>query len=107
MGIYFFCVSVGTPGGAEDRSAKCCSVLSAPRETLARLLTYFNQRLLSRDQFVSYHYQSRREFHRACETAGKSGKQIERCVIASFRIGESMGFKGDFRQWEHLLRNGE
>jgi hypothetical protein len=41
------------------------------------------------------------------ETAGKSGKQIERCVIATFRIAESMGFKGDFRQWEHLLRVGD
>src|SRR5262245_29054766 len=27
----------------------------------------------------------------------KSGKQIERCVISSVRIAESMGFKGDFR----------
>jgi hypothetical protein len=34
---------------------------------------------------------------------GKSGKQIERCVISSFQVAESMGFKGDFRQWEHLL----
>ena len=36
--------------------------------------------------------------------AGKSGKQIERCVIASFQIAESMGFQGEFRQWEELLR---
>ena len=41
-----------------------------------------------------------------CETAGKSGKQIERCVISSFQIAESMGFKGDFRQWEDLLQIG-
>ena len=39
---------------------------------------------------------------RACETAGKSGKQIERCVISSFQIAERMGFKGDFRRWEDL-----
>jgi len=26
---------------------------------------------------------------------GKSGKQIERRVITSFQIAESMGFKGD------------
>ena len=37
----------------------------------------------------------------------KSGKQIERCVIASFQIAESMGFKGDFQQWEELLRVGD
>jgi hypothetical protein len=35
------------------------------------------------------------------------GKQIERCVISTFQVAESMGFKGDFRQWEHLLRVGD
>ena len=39
--------------------------------------------------------------------AGKSGKQIERCVISSFQVAESIGFKGDFRQWEDLLRIGD
>jgi len=34
------------------------------------------------------------------------GKQIERCVISTFQIAESMGFKGEFRQWEDLLRLG-
>ena len=28
-------------------------------------------------------------------------------AISSFRIAESLGFKGDFRQWEHLLRVGD
>ncbi len=27
-----------------------------------------------------------------CETAGKSGKQIERCVMASFQVAESLGY---------------
>ena len=58
---------------------------------------------VERDRFVSHLYQSRREYRRTCETAGKSGKQIERCVIASFRIAESLGFKGEFRHWEDLL----
>jgi hypothetical protein len=52
-------------------------------------------------------YHARRTYRRTCETAGKSGKQIERCVIASFQIAESLGFKGDFRQWEYLLGVGE
>ena len=47
------------------------------------------------------------EYRRTCETAGKSGKQIERCAISSFQIADSIGFKGDFRQWEDLLRVGE
>ena len=40
-------------------------------------------------------------------TLPKSSEEIERCVIATFRVAESMGFKGDFRQWEHLLRIGD
>ena len=55
----------------------------------------------------SHLYRSRRDYRRTCETAGKSGKQIERCVISTLRIAESMGFKGDFRQWEDLLRIGD
>src|SRR4029453_9633244 len=39
-----------------------------------------------------------------CETAGK---QIERCAIATFQIARTIGFKGEFRQWEELLRVGE
>jgi hypothetical protein len=35
---------------------------------------------------------------------GKSGKRIERRIIASFRIAESTGSKGEVRQWEDLLR---
>jgi hypothetical protein len=31
-------------------------------------------------------------------TLPKSSEEIERCVIASFRVVESMGFKGEFRQ---------
>ena len=62
---------------------------------------------VERDRFVSHLYQSRREYQRTCEIAGKSGKQIERCVIATFRVAESMGFQGEFRQWEDLLRVGD
>ncbi|HEY5742811.1 MAG TPA: hypothetical protein VIS99_09745 [Terrimicrobiaceae bacterium] len=43
----------------------------------------------------------------ARERAGKGGKQIERCVIATFQVAESMGFNGDFRQWQDLLRVGD
>ena len=35
----------------------------------------------------------RRQYRRTCETAGKSGKQIERCVIASSSLilGKKLG----------------
>ena len=69
-------------------------------KTLEKLLTLLQSAPVERDRFVSHLYHSRREYRRACETAGKSGKQIERCVISSFKVAESMGFKGDYRQWE-------
>jgi hypothetical protein len=72
-----------------------------------KLLALLQSTPVERDRFVPHLYQSRREYRRTCETAGKSGKQIERCVFASFQVAESMGFKGEFRQWEHLLRIGE
>ena len=71
------------------------------------LWPYFNRHPSSAIRFVSHLYQSRREYRQTCQTAGKSGKQIERCVISTFQVAESMGFKGEYRQWEHLLRIGE
>jgi hypothetical protein len=50
------------------------------------------------DGFAAHIYRSRREYRCACQRSGKSGKQIERCVISTFQIAESMRFKGDFRQ---------
>ena len=40
-------------------------------------------------------------------TLPKSSEEIERCVIASFQIAESIGFKGEFRHWEDLLWVGD
>jgi hypothetical protein len=49
-----------------------------------------------------------REYRRTSETAGKSGKRIERCVISTFQIGAKLGYyRGEFREWKHLLRVGE
>jgi hypothetical protein len=48
-----------------------------------------------------------KDYRRVGEIAGKGGKQIERCVISTFQVTESMGFKHDFRQWGHLLRVGD
>ena len=74
------------------------------RERLRKLLTPLQSIPIERDRFVSHLYQSRKEYRRACEIAGKSGKQTERSVISTCQVAQSMGFKGDFRQWEHLLR---
>jgi hypothetical protein len=86
------------------------------RETFIEKLTEIQQnveQLLAQlqasehDRFAAHLYRSRREFRSVCERAGKSGKQIERCLISSFQVAESMGFKGDFRQWQELLRIGD
>ena len=78
------------------------------RETFITKLTEIQEnagQLLSQlqasehDKFVAHLYRSRREYRSVCERAGKSGKPIERCLISTFQVAESMGFKGDFRQW--------
>ena len=56
------------------------------------------------DNFAAHLYQARREYRHVCERAGKGGKAIERSVIASFQVAQSLGFNGDYRAWEHLLR---
>ena len=59
------------------------------------------------DKFAAHLYRSRREYRSVCLRAGKGGKQIERCVISTFQVAESLGFKGNIRQWEHLLHIGD
>ncbi|HET9522828.1 MAG TPA: hypothetical protein VFO90_01270 [Terrimicrobiaceae bacterium] len=59
------------------------------------------------DAFAAHLYRSRREYRSVCERAGQGGKQIERCLIPSFQVAGSIGFKGDLRQWEELLRIGD
>jgi hypothetical protein len=54
------------------------------RQILEKLLILLQSAPLERDRFVSHLYQSRREHRRTCETAVKSGKQIERCVFSTF-----------------------
>ena len=59
------------------------------------------------DAFAAHLYRSRRQYRSACDHGGKSGKQIERCLISTFKVAENMGFQGDYRQWQHLLRIGD
>ena len=56
------------------------------------------------DRFVAHLYQARRQYRRVSERPNKGTKAIEREFISSFQVAQSLGFKGDFRQWEHLLR---
>ena len=79
--------------------------LTQVQETVEQLLAQLQAS--EHDKFAAHLYRSRRDYRLVCQHAGKSGKQIERCVISSFQIAESMGFKGEFRQWEELLRLGD
>jgi hypothetical protein len=33
-----------------------------------------------------------------------AASRFDHCVISSYPVAQSLGFKGDFRAWEHLLR---
>ena len=81
--------------------------IAEARTALEKLLTLLQSTPVAPDRFASHLYQARRQYRRTCEPAGKSGKQIEGCVISTFQMAESMGFKGEFRQWEHFLRVGD
>ena len=54
--------------------------------------------------FVAHLYQARKHYRLICERPNKGNKAIERTVISSLQIAQSLGFNGDCRQWEHLLR---
>ena len=86
------------------------------RETLIAKLTEIQrtvEQLLAQlqasehDAFAAHLYRSAGNTGQPAISAGKSGKQIERCLISTFRVAESMGFKGDIRQWQELLRIGD
>jgi hypothetical protein len=76
--------------------------LKQKQETLSRLLALLESG--EADKFVAHLYQARKHYQLVCERPNKGNKAIEREIIANFQVAQSLGFKGDFRQWEHLLR---
>jgi hypothetical protein len=56
------------------------------------------------DPFASVYFVARKSYRRACETANKGGKAIERDLISSYQKAVDLGFKGSIRDWEGLLR---
>jgi hypothetical protein len=85
----------------ETFSAKLADIQQSAGQLLAEL------QASEHDAFASHLYRSRQEYRLFCQRAGKGGKHIERCVISTFKIAESMGFNGDLQQWEGLLRVGD
>ena len=55
------------------------------------------------DKFAAHLYQARRQYRVVSERPNKGNKAIEREIISSYQIAQSLGFNGDFRAWEHLL----
>jgi hypothetical protein len=76
--------------------------LKQTQETLAKLLALLKAG--EADKFAAHLYQARKQYRLICERPNKGNKAIEREVISSYRLAQSLGFKGDFRVWEHLLR---
>jgi hypothetical protein len=76
--------------------------LKQTQKMLARLLALLEAG--EGDKFAAHLYQSRRQYRRTSERPNKGNKAIEREVIASYQVAQSLGFNGDFRAWEHLLR---
>jgi hypothetical protein len=76
--------------------------LKAAQEMLAKLVSLLESS--EADKFVAHLYQARKHYQLVCERPSKGNKAIEREVIASYQVAQSLGFNGDFRAWEHLLR---
>ena len=68
---------------------------------LARLLALLEAG--EADRFAAHLYRSRRQYRRTSERPNKSDKAIEREVLSSYQVAQSLGFNGEFRAWEHLL----
>ena len=79
--------------------------LKATQQTLEKLLALLESG--ERDRFSAHLYQSRREYRLACERPEKEASKSSAASSQRFKIAESMGFKGEFRQWQELLRIGD
>lgn len=76
--------------------------LKQTQEMLAKLLSLLEAG--EADKFAAHLYQSRRQYRRTSERPNKGNKAIERTVVSTYQVAQSLGFKGNFRAWEHLLR---
>ena len=76
--------------------------LTEVQQTVGQLLTQLQAS--EADKFVAHLYQARKHYRIVCDRPNKGNKAIEREVISSYQVAQSLGFNGDFRAWEHLLR---
>jgi hypothetical protein len=76
--------------------------IRATQETLNKLLALLESS--EADKFVAHLYEARKQYRLVCERPNKGNKAVERNVISSYQVAQALGFQGDFRAWEHLLR---
>jgi hypothetical protein len=76
--------------------------LAAVRQSVEQLLAQLQAS--EADKFVAHLYQARKQYRLVCERPNKGNKAIEREVVSSYQVAQNLGFNGDFRSWEHLLR---
>ena len=76
--------------------------LTEVQQTVGQLLRQLQTS--EHDKFVAHLHQARKQYRLVCERPNKGNKAIEREVISRFQVAQSLGFNGDFRAWQHLLR---
>ena len=76
--------------------------LTELQQTVARLLAQLQASQAKK--LIMHLYQARKQYRLVCERPNKGDTAIEREIISSYQLAQSLGFKGDFRAWEHLLR---
>jgi hypothetical protein len=76
--------------------------LKQAREILDSLLSLLEAS--ETDKFATHLYLARRQYRQTCQRPNKGNKAIERTVLSTYQIAQGLGFKGDFRAWEQLLR---
>ena len=76
--------------------------LTELQQTVARLLAQLQASQAKK--LIMHLYQARKQYRLVCERPNKGDTAIEREIISSYQLAQSLGFKGNFRAWEHLLR---
>ena len=71
------------------------------RETLEKLMTYFIGTRRTRPICLPP-LSGAKEYDETAKLPASPASKSSGVVIASFQVAESMGFKGQFPQWEHL-----
>ena len=76
--------------------------LTEVQQTVAQLLAQLQAS--EAKKLVMHLYQARKQYRLVCRRPNKGNTAIEREIISSYQVAQNLGFKGDFRAWEHLVR---